>query len=103
MHSAAHRGVTVVTVVTLLYASVLKHHHWVRVLVGRKQTTVRVVCKPAQPCPAQLRRVKTAAAPKNVQAAPAHRATKSTGKAKSKPKAKTRPSVRRSRGAGPAR
>jgi hypothetical protein len=88
MHSAAHRGVTVVTVVTLLYASVLRHHHWIRVLVGRKQTTVRVVCKPSQPCPAQLRRVKTVAVPKKVQSAPAHAAPKS--KSKPKAKAKTR-------------
>jgi hypothetical protein len=89
MHSAAHRGVTVVTVVTLLYASVLKHHHWVRILIGHKQTTVRVACSPGKPCPATLKRVKIAKVAKVVQKAPlSHHGKKSKARATKPPKHK---------------
>jgi hypothetical protein len=53
MQSAAHRSFTVVTLVTLIFAPVLKNHHWVTVLVGKTTETKIVQCEPSQPCPAQ--------------------------------------------------
>ena len=43
MNSGGHRGVTVVTVVTLIFAPVLKHHGWVWKLVGKTKETQRLV------------------------------------------------------------
>jgi hypothetical protein len=57
MHSAAHRGVTVVTITTLIFAPVFRNHHWVNVLVGRKQTTVKVQCATTRSCPAHAAKV----------------------------------------------
>ena len=53
MQSAATRGFTVVTVVTLIFAPVLKGNHWVSVLTGKKTETTVVKCQPNDPCPAQ--------------------------------------------------
>jgi hypothetical protein len=53
MQSAATRGFTVVTVVTLIFAPVLKGNHWVNVLTGKKTETTVVKCQPNDPCPAQ--------------------------------------------------
>jgi len=53
MQSAATRGFTVVTVVTLVFTPVWKGKHWVDVLTGRKTETTIVKCQPNDPCPAR--------------------------------------------------
>jgi len=53
VHSAAHRSVTVVTVVTLIFTPLLKGHHWMNLLTGRTTETHVVQCQPSEPCPAQ--------------------------------------------------
>jgi uncharacterized protein (DUF362 family) len=53
VHSAHHRSVTVVTIVTLIFTPVLKHHKWVEMLTGVKTDTQIVKCQPNDPCPAQ--------------------------------------------------
>jgi hypothetical protein len=53
MQSAATRGFTVVTVVTLIFAPVWKGNHWVSVLTGKKTETTVVKCQPNDPCPAR--------------------------------------------------
>ena len=51
MNSGGHRGFTVVTIVTLIFAPLFVHHHWVWQLVGKtKQTTIEQ-CVAHQPCP----------------------------------------------------
>jgi len=52
MQSAATRGFTVVTVVTLIFTPVWKGKHWVDVLTGKKTETTIVKCQPSEPCPA---------------------------------------------------
>ena len=52
MQSAATRGFTVVTVVTLIFTPVWKGKHWIDVLTGRKTETTIVKCQPNDPCPA---------------------------------------------------
>jgi len=51
MQSAATRGFTVVTVVTLIFTPVWKGKHWVDVLTGKKTETTIVKCQPNDPCP----------------------------------------------------
>jgi hypothetical protein len=53
MQSAATRGFTVVTVVTLIFAPVWKGNHWVNLLAGKKTETTVVKCQPNDPCPAK--------------------------------------------------
>jgi hypothetical protein len=53
MHSAAHRSVTVVTLMTLIFTPMLKGHHWVNVLTGKTTETKIEQCKPGEPCPAR--------------------------------------------------
>jgi hypothetical protein len=53
MHSAAHRSVTVVTLMTLIFTPMLKGHHWVNVLTGKTTETKIEQCKPGDPCPAR--------------------------------------------------
>ena len=53
MQSAATRGFTVVTVVTLIFTPVWKGKHWVDVLTGKKTETKVVKCQPNDPCPAR--------------------------------------------------
>jgi len=52
MQSAATRGFTVVTVVTLIFTPVWKGHHWVNELTGKTTETTIVKCEPNEPCPA---------------------------------------------------
>lgn len=52
MHSAHHRSVTVVTVLTLIFTPMLKHHHWFNFLTGRTVETTIVKCEAKKPCPA---------------------------------------------------
>jgi hypothetical protein len=52
MQSAATRGFTVVTVLTLIFTPVWKGKHWVDVLTGKKTETTIVKCQPNDPCPA---------------------------------------------------
>lgn len=53
MQSAATRGFTVVTLVTLLFTPLWRGHHWVDVLTGNTTETTVVKCQPNEPCPAQ--------------------------------------------------
>ena len=53
MQSAATRGFTVVTVVTLIFTPVWKGHHWIDFLTGRNTETTIVKCQPNEPCPAR--------------------------------------------------
>ena len=52
MQSAAARGFTVVTVVTLIFTPMWKGKHWVDVLTGKETETTVVTCQPNDPCPA---------------------------------------------------
>jgi len=59
LHSAHHRSVTIVTVLTLIFTPMLKHgHHWVNVLTGAKVETSIVKCDPGDRCPARKHIVK---------------------------------------------
>lgn len=55
MNSGGHRGVTVVTVVTLIFAPVMKHNGWVWKLVGKTKETHVEQCVAEQPCPVHKR------------------------------------------------
>lgn len=52
MQSATHRSFTIVTIMTLVFMSVFKGHHWVEVLTGVNVDTKVVQCQPQAPCPA---------------------------------------------------
>ena len=52
MQSAAHRGFTVVTVVTLFFTPVLKGHHWIEMLTGKSVESHVEQCE-SHHCPAQ--------------------------------------------------
>ncbi len=54
MQSAAARGFTVVTVMTLVFMPLWKANHWVDVLTGKTTDTRVVKCQPNEPCPAQM-------------------------------------------------
>jgi hypothetical protein len=51
MNSGGHRGFTVVTIVTLVFAPIFSHHHWMWKLVGKTEQTQIVQCAPKTPCP----------------------------------------------------
>jgi hypothetical protein len=51
VQSAATRGVTVVTIVTLIFTPVLKGHKWHNVLTGRTEETKIVQCETDKHCP----------------------------------------------------
>jgi len=53
MQSAATRGFTVVTLVTMVLTPLWKGNHWVDVLTGKTTETTVVTCQPNEPCPAQ--------------------------------------------------
>jgi hypothetical protein len=53
MQSAATRGFTVVTLVTMVLTPLWKGNHWVDVLTGKTTETTVVKCEPNEPCPAQ--------------------------------------------------
>ena len=53
MQSAATRGFTVVTVVTLIFTPVWKRNHWLDVLTGKTTEKTVVKCQPNEPCPGQ--------------------------------------------------
>ena len=53
MNSGGHRGFTVVTIVTLIFAPIFEHHHWLLKFAGKTEQTQIVQCAPKQPCPKQ--------------------------------------------------
>jgi hypothetical protein len=53
MQSAATRGFTVVTLMTLVFTPVWKGNHWVDILTGKTTETTVVTCQRNDPCPAQ--------------------------------------------------
>ena len=63
MQSAATRGFTVVTVVTMILAPVWKGKHWVNVLTGKSSETTVVQCQPNAPCPAHKHITQTVVLP----------------------------------------
>ncbi len=64
MHSAAHRSVTIVTVMTLIFMPMFRGHHWVNVLIGKTKETTVVKCQPGDPCPARKLIVKKIVLPR---------------------------------------
>ena len=55
MNSGGHRGFTVVTIVTLVFAPIFSHHHWMWRLVGKTKETHVEQCVVSQPCPRRTR------------------------------------------------
>ncbi len=51
MNSGGHRGFTVVTVITLIFAPFFAHHHWVWRFIGETKQTHVEKCVVHQPCP----------------------------------------------------
>ena len=51
MHSVATRGVTVVTIMTLIFTPVWKGNRWVSMLTGKNFETKIEACQPGDPCP----------------------------------------------------
>jgi hypothetical protein len=51
LNSGGHRGFTVVTIVTLMFAPIFAHHHWTWKFVGKTRETQIVQCAPKEPCP----------------------------------------------------
>jgi hypothetical protein len=51
MSSGGHRGFTVVTIITLIFAPFFAHHHWTWHLIGKTTETHVEACAPKQPCP----------------------------------------------------
>jgi len=63
MNSGGHRGVTVVTVITLVFAPVFNHHFFFWRLVGKTKETHIEQCATHRPCPARRREVKIVTLP----------------------------------------
>ena len=64
MQSAATRGVTVVTIVTLFFTPVLKGHKWHNVQTGKTEETQIVACDPdVKHCPKKETITKTVVLP----------------------------------------
>ncbi len=53
MNSGGIRGVTVMVVMTLVFAPVFKNGHWLYRLTGKSQKTTVVRCTEKAPCPAK--------------------------------------------------
>jgi hypothetical protein len=51
MNSGSHRGFTVVTIITLIFAPIFLHHHWVYTLASITSQTHTEKCVAHQPCP----------------------------------------------------
>jgi hypothetical protein len=51
MNSGSHRGFTVVTIMTLVFAPVFSHHNWLYKLVSKTSETNRVACVAHESCP----------------------------------------------------
>jgi hypothetical protein len=64
LQSAATRGFTSVTIVTLLFTPLWRGHHWVDVLTGKTTETTVVTCQPNESCPAQKHITKKVALPR---------------------------------------
>ena len=53
VQSAAHRSLTVVTVMAFIFTPMLKGNHWVDALTGKTTETHTEQCQPGDPCPAR--------------------------------------------------
>jgi hypothetical protein len=53
LNNASHRGLTVVTIVTMIFAPLLVDHHWLYNLVSVHTQTTTVPCVAHRPCPAE--------------------------------------------------
>jgi hypothetical protein len=51
MNSGSHRGFTVVTIITLIFAPIFVHHHWAYSLVSWTSQSHTEQCVVHQPCP----------------------------------------------------
>jgi hypothetical protein len=58
VNSGAHRGVTVVTVITLIFTPVFNHHFFFWRFVGKSKETHIEQCVAHRPCPARRVEVK---------------------------------------------
>ena len=70
MNSGGHRGFTAVTIVTLIFAPIFAHHHWMWRLVGKTKEKQIVQCVTNQPCPHHLRIVNIVTLPQPPGAPP---------------------------------
>jgi hypothetical protein len=70
VNSGGHRGFTTVTIVTLIFAPIFAHHHWMWRLVGKTKEKQIVQCVPQQPCPHHLRIVNIVTLPQPPGAPP---------------------------------
>jgi len=72
MNSGGHRGFTVVTIVTLIFAPIFSHHHWMWRLVGKTKETHVEQCVVSQPCPNHTRIVNIVTLPQPPAPPPRH-------------------------------
>jgi hypothetical protein len=63
VHSGGHRGFTVVTIITLVFAPIFAHNHWMWKLVGKTKDVQIVQCIATQPCPSHTRTVNVVTLP----------------------------------------
>jgi hypothetical protein len=63
MQSAATRGFTVVTLLTMVFTPLWKGNHWGDLLTGKTTETAVVKCQPNEPCPAQKHITKKVVSP----------------------------------------
>jgi hypothetical protein len=69
MRSAGAPTATVLVIITMVFAPVMKHNHWVNMLVGHSQTTVIVACPDTSNCPRRASITETVTATDSSQAA----------------------------------
>jgi hypothetical protein len=69
MRSAGAPTATVLVIITMVFAPVMKHNHWVNMLVGHSQTRVVVACPDTSNCPRQASITETVTATDSSQAA----------------------------------
>jgi hypothetical protein len=70
VNSGGHRGFTTITIVTLIFAPLFAHHHWMWRLVGKTKDRQIVQCVKSQPCPHHLRIVNIVTLPQPPSAPP---------------------------------
>lgn len=63
MNSGSHRGFTVVTIITMIFAPIFLHHHWMYRLASVTSETHSVRCVVHEPCPASQTIVKIVVQP----------------------------------------
>ena len=77
--SGAHRGVTVITIVTIIFTPVWRHGDVHLKKTGKEKTETTVECRPHAPCPKRIRIVQAVIKPPVVVPA-VHQPTQPKGK-----------------------